>query len=105
MGVSEIEGDDTGRKIKLTSSPKGFWGYVKVLASNTDLNRKGGLQLCWDYSGNIIPMDIEEYQLGKTEEPESWEFQDNGRASVMIYVTGNLLWIRSREIDGNPSFP
>jgi hypothetical protein len=50
-------------------------------------------------------MDIEEYQLGKMEEPESREFQDNGRTSVMIYVTGNLLWVRRREIDGNPSFP
>jgi len=100
-----MEGDDTGRKTKLTSSPKGFWGYVKDLASNTDPNRKGGLQLFWDYSGNIILMDIEEYELGKTEEPESREFQDNGRASVMIYVTGNMLWFRRREIDGNPSFP
>jgi hypothetical protein len=77
------------------------------LASNIDLNRKGGLQLRWDYSGDIIPMDIEEYQLGKAEEPDSREVQDNVRTSVMIYwyVTGNLLWIRRREIDGYTSFP
>jgi hypothetical protein len=64
-GITENEGDDTGRKTKLTSSLKGFRGYVKDMASNTDLNRKDGLQLCWDYFGDIIPMDIEEYQLGK----------------------------------------
>lgn len=105
IGITEIEGDDTGRKTKLTSSLKGFWGYVKDLASNTDLNRKDGLQLCWDYSRDIIPMDIKEYELGKTQVPESREVQDDGRTSVMIYVTGNLFWIRRREINGNPSFP
>lgn len=104
LGITEFEEDDTGRKTKLTSSLKGFWGYVKDLAFNTDLNRKDGLQLCWDYSGDIIPMDIEEYQLGKTQVPESREVHDDGRTSVMIYVTGNLSWIRGREIDGNPSF-
>lgn len=105
IGFTEIERDDTGRKTKLTSSLKGFRGYVKDLASNTDLNRKDGLQLCWDYSGDIIPMDIEEYQLGKTLVPESREVQDDGETSVMIYVPGNLLWIQRREIDGNLSFP
>lgn len=91
IGFTDIEGDDTGRKTKLTSSLKGFRGYVKDLASNTDLNRKDGLQLCWDYSGDIIPMEIEEYQLRKRQVPESQEVQDEGSTSVMIYVTGNLL--------------
>jgi hypothetical protein len=62
IGITEDEGEGTGRKTKgrYSSSLKGFRGEVQDLASNTDLKWEDALHLCCGYSGEIIPMDIEE---------------------------------------------